>query len=44
MFCLRGEFKIGGARGKTKKGAPLLKSLYSANREKHIWSSLTRPP
>jgi len=29
-----------GARGKTKKGAPLMTSSYSANHDKHIWSSL----
>jgi len=31
-----GGFKVGGARGKTKKGAPLMTSSYSANRDKHF--------
>jgi len=35
-----GGFKVRGARGKTKKGAPLSTSSYSANRDKHIRSSL----
>jgi len=31
-----GGFKVGGARGKTEKGAPLMTSSYSANRDKHF--------
>ena len=31
-----GGFKVGGARGKTKKGAPLMTSSNSANRDKHF--------
>ena len=31
-----GGFKVGGARGKTKKGAPLMSSSYSANRDWHF--------
>ena len=31
-----GGFKVGGARGKAKKGAPLMTSSYSANRDKHF--------
>jgi len=32
-----GGFKAGAARGKTKKGTPLMTSSYSANRDKHFW-------
>jgi len=35
-----GGFKVRGARGKTTKGGPLMTSSYSANRDKHFWSSL----
>jgi len=31
-----GGFKVGGGRGKTKKGAPLMTSSFSANRDKHF--------
>ena len=31
-----GGFKVGGARGKTKKGGPLMTSSCSANRDKHF--------
>jgi len=31
-----GGFKVEGDRGKTKKGAPLMTSSYSANRDKHF--------
>jgi len=31
-----GGFKVGGARGKTKKGAPLMTSSYSVTRDKHF--------
>jgi len=31
-----GGFKVGVARDKTKKGAPLMTSSYSANRDKHF--------
>jgi len=31
-----GGFKVGVARGKTKKGGPLMTSSYSANRVKHF--------
>jgi len=34
-----GGFKVGGARGKTKKG-PLMTSSYLANRDKHFSSNL----
>jgi len=36
MFMSSGGFKVGGARGKTKKGALLMTSSYSANRDKHF--------
>jgi len=41
---ISGGFKVGEARGKTKKGDPLMMSSYSANRDKHIWSSLRYVP
>jgi len=28
---------LGGARGKTKKGGPLMTSSYSANRDNNFW-------
>jgi len=31
-----GGFKVGGGRGKTKKGGPLMTSSYSANRDNHF--------
>ena len=33
---ISGGFKVGGARGKTKKGAPLMTSSFSANRDKNF--------
>jgi len=35
-WFISGGFKVGGARGKTKKGAPLMTSSYSAYRDKHF--------
>ena len=34
-----GGFKVGGPKAR-RKGAPLMTSSYSANRDKYIWSSL----
>jgi len=31
-----GGFRVGGARGKTKKRGPLMTSSYSANRDNHF--------
>jgi len=31
-----GGFRVGGARGKTKKGGPLMMLSYSANRDNHF--------
>jgi len=36
VLTASGGFKVGRARGKTKKGAPLITSSYSANRDKHF--------
>ena len=31
-----GGFRVGGDRGKTKKGGPLMTSSYSANHNNHL--------
>ena len=35
-----GGFRVGGARGKTKQGGPLMTSSCSANRDLHFLSSI----